>query len=127
MKGIISFIGKSDIWRQGGPEFVDEDGVHELILVRNVEAYDSLAAHCFRELQAKAVQVGFLGAENDVRPAEMPLGDDDARVRLRAGGADLVERGALEELLGGQAANPVAAANEEELTAAASGIADETN
>ena len=44
----------------------------------------------------------------------MPFGDDDAGVGLRAGGAHLKAGKAAEDAFGGEAPNPVTAADEEE-------------
>ena len=73
------------------------------ITVEQVEAaIQSLAEHLFQYSP-----MPLLHDEYDVRPAEVPRGDDDAGVRLGAGRSCLDARPPFEYLFGGQAPLPV--------------------
>lgn len=58
--------------------------------------------------------MGLFHEEDDVSPSEMPFSDDDAGIGLRAGGANLNAKMAAKNTFGGEAANAVTAADEEE-------------
>jgi hypothetical protein len=50
-----------------------------------VEGNDTLALKGLRELLPETIQMGFLHHEYQIRPANVPRGDNDARVRLPCG------------------------------------------
>jgi hypothetical protein len=97
-----------------GAQFIHQLGLHELEIIRNVEADRSLGLHRFRELPPETIQVGLLHADDEVGPSKVALGDDDAGVGLRAGGPRLKQGHAFEHLLGSQASHAVLTAHEED-------------
>ena len=112
---IAGFGWKENIRAEFSSEFVEQFRLHECVVVGDLEGDDAFVFEGVGEFAAEAIQVGFLHDEDDVGPADVAGGDDDAGVGLRAGGADLIGGKALEEFFGGEAAHPVPAADEEEL------------
>ena len=96
-------------------KLVDEFGLHELVVIWNMQSDNTLAFERLGKLLPEAVQVGFLHEKDDVRPPEMPLGHDDAGVGLRASRAHLKAGEAAEDAFGREAPNTIPAADEEEL------------
>jgi len=113
--GIAEVIGKRDIGAELASQLIDKFGLHEFVVVANVESNDALALKGLRKFPPNPVQVGFLHDEDQIRPANVSLRDDDPGVRLRADGANLISRDALEQLLGGKAPKPIPAADKEQL------------
>ena len=73
-------------------EECDERGVIALKIVGDAENHHGFSREFVGEILANSVGVFSLHAENPVGPAEMPGGDFDAGVFLRASGARLVVR-----------------------------------
>ena len=97
---------------EGGLEGGDEVRVHELEIVRNVEAVDWLFGEGFGELGLKVGAVFAFHDEDVIGPAEEAFGDPDARGGFGAGGFNLVAGCVAENFLGGPAAPLVPAADE---------------
>lgn len=83
----------------------------------NVEADHLLPRERVAELFAHATHVPLLHRHRQVGPAQVPGGHADAGARLGARGAHLVPVRVREQVLGGQGAQPVAGADEEDLHA----------
>lgn len=89
--------------------------VHELVFVGDVQEDDGLADNRFAELLPQPAQVALLHYEDHIGPAQQPGRDADAGARLGAGRADLMPGVAIEDALGREAAELVAATDEEEV------------
>jgi hypothetical protein len=96
-------------------KFIEQIRMHELEIIRNMKTNDSFALEGFRKLSFQSIHVRLLHAKDGVGPTQMAFGDNDARVRLGANGADLIMRRPFEQLFGGQTAQSVSTANEEQL------------
>lgn len=96
-------------------QLVDEFGLHELVVIRNVQSDNTPAFERFGKLLPESVQVRFLHKKDNVRPPEMPFSDNNTSLRLRASRAHLKAGKATEDAFGREAPNPVTAADEEEL------------
>ncbi len=114
--GLAALIGsrKGDVRGNFRVQFVDEFRLHELVVVGD-EQDGALVFEGLGELAAEAIEMGFLHEKNDVGPADVSLGDDDAGAGLRARGANLKTGNAAEDALRGEAANAIAAAEEQQL------------
>ena len=102
------------------PKFLQQLGLHELIVVCDLQRDDAFPGERLRVLAADATQVGFLHEEKDVSPTDVPFGDDDAGAWLGSNRADLVRYKALEKFLRRQAPALVSTADEQELRRAGS-------
>src|SRR4051794_20068547 len=96
-------------------ETVDQLLVHVVVVVGDVEAHHGLAIDLLAELLPQQAQVPLLHHEDQLRPPEMPRRNPDARALRRPGRPHLVPRHPVEHGLRGQAAEPVPAADEEDL------------
>ncbi len=81
--GAISYRER-DMMNKFGAKLVEKIGLHKLIVIRNVQANDSLAVQSFGKLSSESIHVRLLHAKDDVRPSQMPFGDNDASDGLRA-------------------------------------------
>ena len=108
-------VRQRDIGRELCAEFVNQVRIHELKLIRNLEANHSLAPKCLWKFSPQPVHMRLLHAEDHVGPAKMTLSDNDAGVRLRAYRTDLVITRPLEKLFSCQAALFVLTADKQKL------------
>ncbi len=92
---------------------IDQRGVHEFEVVGDAQDDEGFVAEFAREAFRDTGSVGFLHAENHVRPTDVPGGELDARAVFRAGGARIVTRMILEQRLRRGAAPVVPRADEE--------------
>lgn len=99
---------------EGRLERGDEVGVHELEIVRDVEAVNWFFGDGFGELGLEVGAVFVFHDEDVVGPAEEAFGDADAGGGFGAGGFNLVAGGVAENFFGGAAAPFVHAADEQE-------------
>ena len=97
-----------------GSQFVDQLCLHILIVVRDVKHDDTLACQCVAQLKPHSVQVRLLHCENDIRPANVALGDDNPGIRLSPRRTHLESRDACEYRLGGKAAKAIPAAHKQQ-------------
>src|SRR5690349_18687700 len=100
MVGIIApwhySVEPLNILRNLGVQLVHEVGLHEHVDVGDVQGDKALALESFWKLPPETVQMRFLHKKDDVCPANVAFGHDDASIWLRAGGADLKARDAAE-------------------------------
>lgn len=96
-------------------QFIDELRLHEYVVIGDVQADGSPGLHRLREFPPETIQVRFLHADNEIGPAEVAFGDDDAGVGLRSDGPRLKSGHAFEHLFRGQAAHAILAAHEQDL------------
>jgi hypothetical protein len=97
-----------------GAKFINQISLHELVVIWDLKTEYSLALNGLGKLSFQSIQVRLLHAKDDVGPSQMPFRDNDARVGLRAYGANLIMRRSFEQLFGRQTAQSVSAANEEQ-------------
>jgi len=93
----------------------DQDGIHEFIVVRNVEANDPLAIQAGTEFPVQLVPVGLLHHEDDVGPFDLLGRQHHVRVVRDAGRVSLDARPGRKDLFGGRAAQAIGAADEEDV------------
>lgn len=96
-------------------KFIEQICLHELVIIRDVKTNDSFALEGFRKLASQPIHMRLLHTKDGVGPSQMSFRDNDARIGLRANGANLIVRRTFEQLFGRQAAQSVSAANEEQL------------
>lgn len=95
-------------------EQIDEFRLHEGIVVRDVEADDSRVLEVAFEAFGQPRAVGFFHDDDDVGPFDQFSGAGVVGVGIQAGGGDFEVRARGEDVLGGRAAEFVAAAEEED-------------
>jgi len=79
-------------------ENLDQGGVHEFKVVGDEKADARFCREFFRKFLLQPFLVPFLHDDDDIRPAELPGGDLDARGVFRAGGADIPSGFAFEKV-----------------------------
>ena len=113
--GVAGFFGKADIRSKLRSQLIEQVWVHKLVFIWNMQRDNTLSAQSLRKLAADAIQMRLLHAEDNVCPADVSLGDNNARLWLSADRADLISRKPLEQLLSGKAAKLVLAAHKKQL------------
>jgi len=98
-----------------GPEDLPEIIGEWLIVIRNVEADQSLPLELSPEALLDPILVTLLHHEDRVSPPYVPCRQLDPSVRVRAGGSNLVLLRAVEQRLRGNTANAILATDEEQL------------
>jgi hypothetical protein len=73
-------------------KFIEQIGMHELVIIRDVKTNDPLTLKGVRKLSSQSINVRLLHAKDDVGPTQMAFRDNDARVGLRANGTGLIKR-----------------------------------
>ena len=104
-----------DVLGKGALEGRDQVGVHEGVIVGDVEAMDWAIDDGFGEALAENVAMFAFHDEDDVGPSDKAGGDGNSGGGFGAGGANGVSGKVFENFFGGATAPFVAAANEEEL------------
>jgi hypothetical protein len=106
-------------WREmlaHGPfEHLHKLWIHELVIIRNVQADHRFPLHGFGKLLLQTFHVLFLHAKNGVCPAQQALGHFDPSLGFRAGGFHRKAWRTPENPFGSEAAAFIAAANKEKL------------
>ena len=75
-----------------GAKLIEQIRMHELAIIRDVQANDLFTLKGFRKLSPQPINVRLLHAKDDVGPSQMSFRHHNARVRLRANGANLIMR-----------------------------------
>jgi hypothetical protein len=87
------------------------------VFIGNEETNDFFALQLAPELLPKPLRMALFHDEDPVGPTDVRSSDTDPSIVIRACRTYLIPRVAFEKLLGREAANPILAANEQELLA----------
>lgn len=93
----------------------DEVGVHERVIVRNIEDGDSFACEGRLELSIQAGAMDFLHDKDDICPLDLLLRNGDLSVLIEAGGICIDSGEVCKDRFGGGATEFIAGTEEEDV------------
>lgn|GEM_PF-6066599 len=109
----MGFLRQRDVVNKLAAKLIEQLGLHELVIIGDVKTNDFFALHGLGKLSFQSIGMGFFHAKNDVGPTHVTFRDDNARVGLRANGANLIVTRIFEQLFGCKTAQSVTTAHEE--------------